>query len=148
MRSKPDLAEKRGAIAPAEREGFKTRISTANTAADAIKELHTRKGLNTKAVEINGSRVDLSTANARANALTSVVQKRMKEESIGYDDAFAKCKADPQLKALFDAWHRPVARELVGAAVAAVAASGGVESEYSRVWVWAGGVLAIPLTHN
>lgn len=98
-----DLAEKKGAITPAERETFKTRITTANTAEAALTELQTRKAMSTSPIEINGSRVDLSTANSRADALTRAVQKRMKDEGLGYDAAFAACQADTQLKPLFDA---------------------------------------------
>lgn len=98
-----DLAEKRGAITPAEREGFKTRLTTANTAADVLKELPARKAMNVERLELNGDRIDLSTANARASALQTAVQKRMKDEGIGYDEAFGKCMEDPKLKPLIDA---------------------------------------------
>ena len=104
-----DVVEKRGAITPAERPAFQTRLATANTAADTLRELQTRKALNVAQVEINGSRVDLSTANARAAVLTSAVQKRMKDDNCGYDEAFAKCQGDPQLKPLFDAMKAPTA---------------------------------------
>ena len=102
-----DLAEKRGAITPAEREGFQTRIATANTAADALKELQTRKAMNTQPVVINGNRVDLSTANSRANALEDAIAGKMKDGNLTREQAFAKCQADPNLTALFGAMADP-----------------------------------------
>jgi hypothetical protein len=102
-----DLAEKRGAITPAERPGFQTRIATANTAEGALTELQTRKAMNVQAVEINGNRIDLSTANARQAALESAVQKRMSDDKSDYDTAFAKVKTDPQFAPLFAAMQDP-----------------------------------------
>jgi hypothetical protein len=103
-----DVAEKRGIITPAEREAFKTRISTANTAADALKELATRKpAMNTQSVEINGTRLDLSTANARQGALQDAVAKRQKADDCDYDTAYARAKADPNFSALFAAMQDP-----------------------------------------
>ncbi len=100
-----DLAEGKGSIAPAEREAFLTRL-TAN-AATTVGELRGRSALNTQPVEINGNRVDLSTANARQGALHAAVQRRMKEESLGYEEAFFRCSQDPALKGLFDAMQQP-----------------------------------------
>ncbi len=102
-----DLCEKRGAITPAERAGFQTRIATANTAEGALTELQTRKAMNTEAVVINGNRVDLSTANARADALETAIAKRMKDENLTRDQAFTKCQADPTLAGLFGAMSDP-----------------------------------------
>jgi len=100
-----DFAEARGAITPAERGTFEGKV-TAN-AADTVKELATRKAMNTQHVEINGNRIDLSTANARASALDTAIGKRMKDEACTRDEAFAKVQADPQYKALFDAMDDP-----------------------------------------
>ncbi len=102
-----DLCEKRGAITPAERQGFQDRIATANTAEAALTELQTRKAMNTEAVVINGNRVDLSTANARADALEAAIAKRMKDENLTRDQAFGKCQADPTLAGLFGAMSDP-----------------------------------------
>jgi hypothetical protein len=103
-----DVAEKRGVITPAERGGFETRITTANTAADALKELETRKpALNVTAIELNGNRMDISTANARQTAFDAAVAKRIKDDNCDRDTAFARCLADPALKALTDAMADP-----------------------------------------
>lgn len=102
-----DLAEKRGAITPAERPDFETRIKTANTAAAALTELQARKAMNTSSVEINGNRIDLSTANARAEALEAAISRRMKDENLTRDEAFAKCQADTALAPLFGAMQDP-----------------------------------------
>jgi phage I-like protein len=102
-----DLAEKCGAFTPAERAGFETRITTANTAADALAELQTRKAMNVQSVEINGNRVDLSTANARADALETAIAAKMKESNLTRDEAFSKCQADPNLAGLFGAMADP-----------------------------------------
>lgn len=103
-----DVSEKRGVITPAERPAFETRITTANTAADALTELQTRKpALNTQAVEINGNRVDLTTANARMEAIGAAVQKRMADHKLSYDDAFAAVQKDPALAALFSPMPQP-----------------------------------------
>ncbi len=102
-----DLAEKRGAITPAERADFQARVTTANTAAAALTELQTRKAMNTQAVEINGNRIDLSTANARADALETAIAQRMKDGSLTRDQAFAKCQVDPNLAGLFGAMKDP-----------------------------------------
>lgn len=102
-----DLAEKKGAITPAERPAFDERIKTANTAEAALTELQSRKAMNTQPVEINGNRVDLTTANARQDALNAAVAKRMKDDSIGYDEAFTRVKADPNFAALFAAMQDP-----------------------------------------
>jgi hypothetical protein len=102
-----DLAEKRGAITPSERQDFQTRISTANTAAATLAELQTRKAMNTTPVEINGQRIDLSTANARANALETAIAQRMEADKCTRSEAFAKCQQDAALKPLFDAMQDP-----------------------------------------
>ncbi len=102
-----DLAEKKGAITPAERPSFETRLTTANTAADTLNELLTRKAMNTKPVEIHGNRVDISTANARATAVNQAVARVMKEQNLGYDDAFARVSTDPDYAALFAAMAQP-----------------------------------------
>lgn len=102
-----DLAEKRGAITPAERADFQTRLATANTAAAALTELQTRKAMNTTPVEINGQRIDLSTANARANALETAIAQRMEAEKCTRAEAFTKCQQDAALKPLFDAMQDP-----------------------------------------
>ncbi len=102
-----DIAEKRGAITPAERADFQTRIATANTAAGAISELQTRKAMNTQSVEINGNRIDLSTANARANALEDAIATKMKAGNLSREQAFVKCQEDPTLAGLFGAMADP-----------------------------------------
>ena len=103
-----DVAEKRGVITPAERTAFETRITTANTAADAITELQTRKpAMNTQSVEINGNRVDITTANARMEAIGAAVQKRITDHKLSYDDAFAAVQKDPALAALFSPMPQP-----------------------------------------
>lgn len=100
--------EKRGIITPAESGDFKTRLTTANTAAAALTELATRKpAMNTQAVEINGTRLDLSTANSRQTALQDAVAKRMKADDCDYDTAYARVKADPNFSALFAAMQDP-----------------------------------------
>lgn len=106
-----DLAEKRGAITPAERPDFQTRLATANTAAAAFTELQTRKAMNTQPVEINGNRVDLSTANSRALALEDAISAAMKAGNLTRDEAFARCQADPKLTALFDAMKNPTRKQ-------------------------------------
>jgi len=96
------VAEKTGKITPAQREELKGKI-TAN-AAQALKELsEARTVLNTANVEINGKRMDLSTANARQTVFNGEVQKRMKAGNIGYDAAFEEVLKDPQFKPLADA---------------------------------------------
>ena len=108
-----DLAEKTGAITPAERPGFETKLSTANSRAAAVSELvggagkPVRKAINTAHVEINGTRLDLSTANARQTALTAAVEKRMKADECDYDTAFTRVKNDPSYGALFAAMADP-----------------------------------------
>ncbi|MEI6280319.1 MAG: phage protease [Verrucomicrobiae bacterium] len=106
-----DIAEKRGAITPAERDGFQARITTANTAADALHELQTRKAMNTLPVEINGNRIDLSTANARADALEAAIAGKMKEGDLTREQAFAKVKADAAFAPLFAAMQDPTRKE-------------------------------------
>lgn len=102
-----NIAEKRGAITPAERASFETRITTANTATDALTELQDRKAMNTTSVEINGNRVDLSTANARANALEEAIVQKMDGGKLTREEAFAKCQADPALAGLFGSMQDP-----------------------------------------
>ena len=102
-----DLAEKRGAITPAERNDFEARITTANTVGAALTELQARKAMNTEAVVINGNRIDLSTANARANALEEAIAEKMKVGNLSRDEAFAKCQTDPNLAGLFGAMADP-----------------------------------------
>ncbi len=106
-----NLAEKKGAITPAEREGFQTRLATANTAADALRELPDRKAMNTTRVEINGSRVDITTANARADVITTAVAKRMKDDACDHSTAYAKVKADPMFAAVFAAMADPTRKD-------------------------------------
>lgn len=105
------VAEKRGAITPAEREAYKGRLTTANSAAATLTELETRKAMNTTPVEINGNRVDLSTANARVDALQAAVAKRMSDEKIDYDTAFAAVQKDPNFAPLFVAMKDPTRRD-------------------------------------
>ncbi|MEO8204886.1 MAG: hypothetical protein ABI615_01805 [Chthoniobacterales bacterium] len=102
-----NIAEKRGAITPAERGDFQTRIATANTAASALTELQTRKAMHTTSVEIAGNRIDLSTANARATALETAIAQRMKDGNISRDEAFAACRNDKSLAPIFDAMQDP-----------------------------------------
>ena len=100
-----DLVEARGAITPAERDAYKGKI-TAN-AAETLAELKTRKAMNTQNIEINGNRVDLSTANSRADALDQAIAKTMKEGNCTRDEAFAKVQRDPNYTALFAAMSDP-----------------------------------------
>ncbi len=102
-----DLAEKRGAITPAEREAFQTKVATANTAEATLAELQTRKAMNTEAVVINGNRVDLSTANARREALLAAITQRMEADKCDHATAFARCQKDPALAGLFAAMQDP-----------------------------------------
>lgn len=104
-----DLAEKKGVITPAERADFQTRISTANTATAAITELQTRKpAMPTKTIELNGNRVDLSTANARQTALDAAIVKRMADDKCDRGEAYDRVMADPNYKQLIEAM-KPVA---------------------------------------
>ncbi|MEO7933215.1 MAG: phage protease [Chthoniobacterales bacterium] len=99
-----DLAEKRGVITAAQRGDYKDRLTTANTSAAAIKELTEKApALNTTEVKLNGNRVDLSTANARATALEGLVAAYMKDHNCDRDKAYAAVQADPNNKPLFDA---------------------------------------------
>jgi hypothetical protein len=63
--------------------------------------------LNTRHIELNGNRLDITTANSRAEALSTVVAKRMADFKEDYDTAFAKVQKDPALKPLFDAMQQP-----------------------------------------
>jgi hypothetical protein len=101
------LAEARGAITPAERDTFQTRLATANSVATTVAELKERKAVPTSAVTINGNRMDITTANARSTALANAVNARMKADSSDYDTAFAAVKADPQFSGLFAAMADP-----------------------------------------
>lgn len=102
-----DVAERAGAITPAERPDFKVKLTTANSAATTLTELKTRKAMNTQPVIINGQRTDLSTANARADAYEKAITERMKVDNIDRDAAVAKVKADPAYAALFAAMADP-----------------------------------------
>lgn len=103
-----DVAEKRGIISPAERQDFTARIGTANTAAAAITELQTRKpALNVTRIEIDGERVDVSTANARRDAFDAKVRTRMEKDKCDYDTAYARCWRDPALAQLTTAMQDP-----------------------------------------
>jgi len=106
-----DIAEAKGAISPAERASYETRLSTANTAADALKELPKRKALNVQSIELNGNRIDLSTANARQSVINAAVDKRMKDEGIDHATAYQRVKADPKFKPVFDAMADPTRKE-------------------------------------
>ena len=103
-----NLIEKHGLITPADREATRTKLTTANTAAATLTELADKKPVvNVKRVEINGNRIDISTANARSEAFNDLVSKRMKDHSEDRDTAFAKVMADPSNKALVDAMQQP-----------------------------------------
>lgn len=106
-----DLAEKRGALTPAERSAYQARLATANTSEAAFAELATRKALHTQPVEINGNRVDLSTANARALALEDAIAGAMKDGNLTRDAAFARCQQDPKLAGLFAAMQDPTRKD-------------------------------------
>lgn len=105
-----DLAIKKGAITPAERETFETKLATANGAEEVVKELPERKAMNTQAVEIRGDRVDVSTANARSSAVKSAVDRLMKD-GLDYDQAYAAVKADPQFAGVFGAMKDPTRKD-------------------------------------
>lgn len=101
--------EKAGVFTPADREALQGRI-TANGADVTliVGELIARKpAVNVRNVELNGNRVDISTANARRDAFGAAVAKRMKDEGLSYDDAFAKCYTDPALAGLTGAMGDP-----------------------------------------
>lgn len=102
-----DLAQERGAITPAERESFETRLSTANTIADALTELPKRKAMNVQSIELNGTRHDLSTANARMDALETAVKTRMDADKCDRDTAYGRVKADKNFAGLFAAMQDP-----------------------------------------
>jgi len=106
-----DLAEKKGALTPAERPAFDERLKTANTRDAAFVELQTRKALNVTAVEINGSRVDITTANARQDVISTAVAKRMKDEACDHATAFARVKADPMFAGVFAAMADPTRKD-------------------------------------
>jgi hypothetical protein len=100
-----DLFEAAGKFTPAQRGEIRTKF-TANIAdsATVITELKSKKPeINTRSLEINGNRVDLSTANARQTALESAVTKRMSDDKCDRDTAFAKVQADPAYAQLFAA---------------------------------------------
>jgi hypothetical protein len=101
------LAQKHGLITPAQVEETRTKLTSANAAA-ALTELADKKPeINVRRVEINGNRIDISTANARGEAFNDLVSKRMKDHSEDRDTAFAKVMADPSNKALVDAMQQP-----------------------------------------
>lgn len=102
-----DLAEKKGAITPAERPAFETKLTTANSRPAALSELPGRKAMNVTSVTINNERIDLTTANARRDALAKAVNDRMEADKTDYDTAFARVKADPNFAALFAAMQDP-----------------------------------------
>ena len=98
------VLQKDGRVTPAEVEGARAAI-TAN-AGDAVKTLLEKKpAMNTQHVQIGANRVDITTANARSQAVQTEVRKRMVEQKMTYDQAFASVMEDPQLKALRDAMH-------------------------------------------
>lgn len=101
-----DLFELAGKITPAQRDETKTKV-TANAAA-TITELKAKKPeMNTKSIELNGTRLDISTANARSATVQTLVQKKMKEDGCEYNDAYARVSQDPQYKQLFEAMDDP-----------------------------------------
>lgn len=100
-----NLAEARGAITPAERETYKGKF-TAN-AAETVTELGKRKAMNTQPVEINGQRLDLSTPNARAEALEGILAETMRTANCNRNEAFAKVSRDTRYTALFGAMADP-----------------------------------------
>lgn len=103
-----DLAEKKGIITAAERPDFTTRITTANTRDAALTDLQTRKpALNTTPVELNGNRVDLSTANSRASVLETAIAKRMDADKCDRTTAYTRVKADATFAPLFAAMKQP-----------------------------------------
>lgn len=102
-----DLAEKKGALTPAERPAFDERLKTANTRDAAFTELQTRKALDVDRVEIHGSRVDITTANARADVINTAVAKRMKDTDCDYDAAYVAVQKDPMFAAVFAAMADP-----------------------------------------
>ena len=103
-----NIAEKRGLITPADREATRTKLTTANTAAATLAELASKEPvINVQRVEINGNRIDISTANARSEAFNDLVSKRMKDHTEDRDTAFAKVMADSANKALVDAMQQP-----------------------------------------
>ncbi len=105
-----DLAEKKGAITPAERAGYETKLTTANSLAATLAELPGRKAMNVVSVTINNERIDLTTANARRDALLKAVADRMDADKCNYDTAHARVKADPNFAALFAAMQDPTVK--------------------------------------
>lgn len=106
-----DLFETNGKFTPAERPGVIAKF-TANV-GDSVKavitELKEKKPvIETKHLEINGNRIDISTANARRDAVENAVSKCMKDNGIeDRNVAFAKVQADPQYAQLFAAMQDP-----------------------------------------
>lgn len=99
-----DLLEKGGKFTPAQRPEVKAKFTANANAAEIIKELKEKKpAMNTKALELNGNRVDLSTANARQTALESAIGKRMDSDKCDRGTAFDRVQADPAFKQLFEA---------------------------------------------
>jgi type II secretory pathway pseudopilin PulG len=105
-----DLFEAAGKFTPAQRKDVAAKF-TANIADSAavITELKEKKPeINTRPLELNGNRIDISTANARATALEAAISKRMKDD--GIEDrgvAYDRVKADPNYKQLFEAMSDP-----------------------------------------
>jgi hypothetical protein len=104
------VVEKHGLITPAQREEYRGKLATANTAPATLTALADAKPqINVRRVEINGNRLDISTANARSEALNDLVSKRMKDHGEDRDTAFGKVIKDPANKGLMDAMAQPKA---------------------------------------
>jgi hypothetical protein len=101
------VAEKHGIIAPADRDTLRGKLTSANSATTLTELAAAKPALNTRHIELNGNRLDITTANSRAEALSTVVAKRMADFKEDYDTAFAKVQKDPAMKPLFDAMQQP-----------------------------------------
>lgn len=103
--------EKAGKITPAQKQDWKTKF-TANDAkiGELVNELAGKKAeMNTTHIEIDGTRLDISTANARAEAVQTAVSKVMIDQKIDdYNVAYAKVRGDKKYAALFDAMSDPL----------------------------------------
>lgn len=99
-----------GKITPAQRTETIGKF-TANGAniSGLITELKDKKPeMNTKSLELEGKRIDISTANARQAAVAELVTKRMKADDCDYNTAYGKVSTDPANAQLFAAMADPV----------------------------------------
>jgi hypothetical protein len=100
-----DAFELAGKITPAQRAEVKAKFTGNANVGAVITELKNKKPeMNTKIIELAGTKIDVSTANARQHAIDNAILKKMgelKTEDRGV--AFDAVKSDPQYKQLFEA---------------------------------------------